>query len=947
MAGRSQSVGAAVSFDHLEQARIFASISAGLDVAPTALEIGRYRVTGRLGAGAMGVVYSAHDPKLQRQVAIKVLQPTAGIHDALILREARSAAALRHPNVVEVFDVGQFDPTALAPCWYSASTPPQPGKRVFITMEYLAGESLRAWLRKGRPEREIVDAFRQAGLGLAAAHDRGIIHRDFKPDNVHVSEDGRVRVLDFGLARRVEARAPVDRTLPAARSALDSETTSLGPGIVGTPRFMPPEQMRGEAVDGRADQYAFCVALLVALGGSSPFTGTSMPSLLQSKEQGVGRLGPPLSPGLARAIERGLSVDREDRFPTMRSLLAAIAPARGIRGAVAVPVGAVALWVGTRALVPDRGCLDTDFRARAVRDAAAVQRSFADASPRYGAAASETFNAHLERYAEQWTAAARQACEAGPAEARDAEIICLRRQARAVEALIGAATRSADTEAVATMVGRAARLPEPNACVDDNGPPVAVNGPLRTALEHFDALWLEGDIAGAEVAAAEAVRRARVGDDEAQLADALLRRGRALIELHDPAAIDVLAEGYEAASSAGWEVGAIDAVLELARAHADGNRDAEPAFRWIRLGEALLDRRPNDLVRRARLAAVRGFALGAASRPREAEASLRESIALRRRAGRGATIDLAGLHLRLAILVDGEGRVHDADRQFDKALELGRAAVGPDHPWVAWALSQRASGGAFAQQGRHDEAIALQDRALKITERAQGPESIAAALVRNQIGLTYLRAGDGERAAEYLQRSIEIKRAIRGDDHPTVILSQANLAGALSYIGRNTQAIQVARQALAGSEARHGTESTEAARAHGILAYGLRDEGPANLALWHASRAASILRARLPAEHADLAIAANQLGVALRNAGRAAEAVVELERAVAHFDALDAAVEDVAWVRFELAQAVWAAGREAEARRSVAAVHADLAAAVPDSKSLTPMAEWLADHAVH
>ena len=238
-------------------------------VLPRGASIGRYVVIDRIGEGGMGVVYAAYDPELDRRVAIKLLQAsergdrsTEG--RARLLREAQAIARIAHPNVVGVHDVGTF------------------GDGIFVAMEYVEGTTLRAWLaERPRAAREILAMFLQAGRGLAAAHAKGLVHRDFKPDNVIVGNDSRARVLDFGLAQAVagsEAFAQSRVVPPSAESgpSLSLETPLTQTGVLmGTPLYMAPEQFLGKKTDSRTDQYSFCCALLEALWGEHPIAASA------------------------------------------------------------------------------------------------------------------------------------------------------------------------------------------------------------------------------------------------------------------------------------------------------------------------------------------------------------------------------------------------------------------------------------------------------------------------------------------------------------------------------------------------------------------------------------------------------------------------------------------------------------------------------------------------
>ena len=224
-------------------------------------QVGRYVVLDLVGEGAMGQVYAAYDPVLDRKVAIKLLHPLVEGAEAQerLLREAKSLARVAHPNLVGVHDAGAFRDS------------------VFIAMEFVEGQTLRAWLQpRTRNQREVLDAFLQAGRGLAAAHAAGLVHRDFKPENVLVGRDGRVRVSDFGLARDVaEPSRPAELAPDAALLETPKLQTATG-ALVGTPAYMAPEQLAGRRADARADQFSFAVALYEGLSGQRPFIRNSV-----------------------------------------------------------------------------------------------------------------------------------------------------------------------------------------------------------------------------------------------------------------------------------------------------------------------------------------------------------------------------------------------------------------------------------------------------------------------------------------------------------------------------------------------------------------------------------------------------------------------------------------------------------------------------------------------
>ncbi len=326
------------------------SVTAGdLD---TGARIGRYVIVERVGTGAMGVVYGAYDPELDRKVALKLIKPGQGVKDtarARLLREAKAIARLQHPNVVAVHDVGVFE------------------DQVFLAMEFVAGGTIKSWLaEKNRSWREILDVFIAAGRGLAAAHAAGLVHRDFKPDNVLLDREQRPRVVDFGIARQAGAgdeelagetgdviSQDGTQTLRDSSGKHALATLTKTGTWVGTPAYMAPEQFLGERGDEKSDQFSFCVALYEALYGERPFAGDDMLSI--SVNVTTEQLRPlPKDRGVPtwvrRVILRGLRATPSERWDGMPALIAAVSsdPIAKLRNRLA-GVGTIAL-VGAIAL---------------------------------------------------------------------------------------------------------------------------------------------------------------------------------------------------------------------------------------------------------------------------------------------------------------------------------------------------------------------------------------------------------------------------------------------------------------------------------------------------------------------------------------------------------------------------------------------------------------------
>jgi eukaryotic-like serine/threonine-protein kinase len=437
--------------------------------------LGRYTVLEHLGSGAMGLVYAAYDSTLDRRVAIKLLHARPGHEEGSrrakrLLREAQAMAQLTHPNVVTVHDVGTAD------------------GRVFLAMEHVQGVTLTRWLAQPRPWREIVEVFVAAGRGLAAAHAKGLVHRDFKPDNVMIGDDGRVRVMDFGLARAGDDASAESSSTDALASGAHPEQPGVAAqltrtgAVLGTPAYMAPEQHTGRPVDARSDQFAYCVALHEALHGVRPFAGESLAALGMAVTRGLMVEPPPgraVPKHLRRAMLRGLAVAPEARFADMDELLRALEhdPRRRRWAAVAIAggLGAVgaAVWL---ARTPETS---PPFReaarhlegvwdeARAARVAEAMRTT---GSP----VAEETVTRvreRLQRHADGWVAMRTESCEATRVRGEQSEALldlrnaCLDERLRRVDDLVAVLER-ADAAVVERAVAAVAELPSLEACAD-------------------------------------------------------------------------------------------------------------------------------------------------------------------------------------------------------------------------------------------------------------------------------------------------------------------------------------------------------------------------------------------------------------------------------------------------------------------------------------------------
>ncbi len=347
----------AVAEDLHAQAMLARIRSALVDADAEPVRVGRFEIVRVLGRGGMGVVYEARDPTLGRLVALKVVDATAEERPR-VLQEARALARLQHPAIVQVHEA-DVD-----------------GDRVYIAMEHIAGTRLDQWIENARPSlAETLRVYRTAGEALAAAHDKHVIHGDFKPANVLVAETGEVKVVDFGLAR-------IDRI----RTELRARTVSHGasPGLTaagaGTPGYMAPEQITGERVDERTDQFAFCVALFEALTGRRPFFGATPLEIAQRALRGEideAALAT-VPPHLRATMRRGLSHLPTERFPSMRALVATLVPVRRrwpyAAAAIVVIAGGLVTWqVASRSSTTPEARPDANAEVKADVKAPVVQ----------------------------------------------------------------------------------------------------------------------------------------------------------------------------------------------------------------------------------------------------------------------------------------------------------------------------------------------------------------------------------------------------------------------------------------------------------------------------------------------------------------------------------------------------------------------------------------------
>ncbi len=811
--------------------------------------IGRYVVLGRLGSGSMGVVYSAYDPELDRRVAIKLLRFESDEDDDLsragLLREAQAMARITHPNVVTVHDVGTD------------------GRRVYVAMEFIDGQTLRVWLaRQARPWREILDVFVHAARGLQAAHHQGLVHRDFKPDNVMVAADARVVVMDFGLAQgeRKHDVAP-DALLSSSRSMVTARVTDTA-GVAGTPAYMSPEQLGGTAADARSDQFSFCVALFEAMYGVPPFRPQPLPALAYAIATGKIRevpAGSAVPQFVRRVVLRGLSAEPNDRWPSIGALLDALDDRtrrhrRTRLTALAATAGACAIagatWWSIR---PPEPCSGAATRLSGVWDdseRAKIESVVAALDAPWAATTLAAVTQHLDEYARAWIDAHTEACRATTvygaqsAALMDLRIACLERARMDLQAT-SQQLANADPDVLARAHSLAAALPDLLACGDVE----RLNDEALPALDPEDAAELDAVQRALATARAESVA-GRYASAESSL---LALRGRVeaigQLPLHGEHRL-LLAR----------------ALVQLGRP-TEARVDGEEALR-----SALAAARP-ELARRVAQELVN---IVANDERKPAEGLIYANIALGLAQRDGQPHALSGAHAALGRAHGVAGSTTAAEQHLRRALELDPADDPVRTAWLQVSLAEE-----VLNSGRSQLSLAVLREAGATMEAVLGPEHPDLVVFHQSLGNTLFRlALHAEADAEY-RRGLAIATAAFGEDHPSSIGARLGLATQLAVADRHAEAEIEFRALLLSVERTMGSTSPRAALVRSNLAAVLNSADRDQEAEAQSRHALAIYATTLGEDHVEAAAVTSTLGRSLAAQGRHEEAVTVFRRSVA------------------------------------------------------------------
>ena len=883
---------------------------------PRGSAVGRYVVLERIGYGGMGVVYAAYDPELDRKVALKLLRPdragAAGEAALRLQREAQAIARLSDPHVVAVYDAGTF------------------GDQVFVAMEFVEGKTLRQWLAETKRSLwEILEVFASAGRGLAAAHAAGLVHRDFKPDNVLLGTDGRVKVADFGLARPAgEVNAGSASPPPPGSGSgglLASPLTEWGQ-VMGTPAYMAPEQLRGGTADARSDQFSFCVALWEALYRQKPFAGAGLREMLDAERRGEVREPPEGSgvPGrLQPVLRRGLSASPEARYPGMPELLhdlqhdPAVSRRRWLIAAVLILTTA-ALFSSLGYFQARRAqlCAGAEEKLVGVWDAPrkeAAHKAFLATKAPFAADVWKTVEKALDRYAADWTGMRRQACEATRVRGEQSEdlldrrMLCLDQHLQDV-----AATTQLFTQADFQIVDKAVKSLNGLAPVADCANVEVLTAKVPPPRDPK----LRQRVASARAVVAEAKALQKAGKRPQALAKATSAEEMARPLGYKPLEAEALYLKGFVQDLTGDHHGAEDTLFEaLTTAQAAG--DQEVAARSA-----------------AQLSWLTGYEQSRAA-DGEKWARLAQSIA---EGARGGPV------LR-AELLEQLGAIRMNAHRFKEGLDLSLEALAlaekadPGSPRAASILNNIAE--ALDQLGRYDEALGYALRSLKIREKTLSPGHPDFGPLFNTLGNIYNGLHRNQEAIAEFEKAVEIDRKQYGPKYWLVGGGLIGLANAHQFLGHLDVALRLDREALAIFEEDFGPEHPYDAMALGNIGeIQLLENRPAE-ALASFQRAVAIQEKTLGAKNPAMAHGLSGISRALTRLGRARDGIAPGERALTLFESQAGNPLFLNQARFFLAQALWNGGGDRGRASRLARQAREGLAAVQETDSLKEIDDWL------
>ena len=861
--------------------------------------VDRYTILEPLGSGGFATVYSAYDPQLERIVALKMLQPDVNQPNVRrrMFGEAQAMARLKHPNVVTVYDVGKFR------------------RQIYIAMECVEGSTFSVWVKTPRAWREVLNVLKAAARGLSAAHEAGLVHRDFKPDNVLVGNDGRVLVSDFGVARAAvasetavpsallqAAQSPAHDSHPDSSSHLPTrgEEPLTEPGrVMGTHGYLAPERFSSDIDDVRSDQFSFCVAMYVTLYGKHPFAFTDVESYCRAVRKPP-RLPPSSTkvPGWVHAvIERGLRPDSEQRFASMKDLLQALErdPSRRRQlWALGACVTAVCAIAGTT-----YGRHRMDLRSRASEGLsvmtatwnpsmeAKTRASLAEADPRYGSEIAEQVIQKIGQYAATWIDTHRQVAEATLLRGEQDAVTMARRlrcldRGREQLVALSEVLLHADAAVAQRALDATFALPAPASCANSD----VTNIPALPSATDVRARVLEAERAVAQVQAYGKVGQdqraeeviARVLPEVRAIpyprieAELLLLDSESKLQLSDKSgALEASLGAYRAAMRAGDDALAVRAATSVVYVQSVWFHNAQDGEQWVELAAATADRAGHTDAIDAEILLARAAVNVTNGHPeRNVEIHEKHIAILKRLYGeRDPRVAKAVMDhgVSLALL----GQYDSAAKNIQEGVDLLAATGGSHNPRLALYYMNLA--GAFEALSRFEEAKRAHEHGLELL--ADRPPGTLNVILLAQLATVENQLGRADSAFEYAERALKV-------------------AGA---IGEKGKFEWHARYAHAEARGKKGDWAGQAAECAEVL--GLQ-------------RAAGQVAAKVPFWPDSLACLA-EAELAL---GKAGSAVAHLEETVKLESRADA--EALPRAKFALAKALRAAGRDAGRARQLA-----------------------------
>jgi tetratricopeptide (TPR) repeat protein/predicted Ser/Thr protein kinase len=911
----------------------------------------RYVVLDELGSGGMGHVYAAYDGKLDRRVALKVLRHESEAFEARLTREAQAMARLSHPNVVAVFDAGAV------------------GDRLFVAMEFVEGTTLRKWQRAAaRDWRELLRVYEAAGHGLAAAHAAGLVHRDFKPDNVLVSESGQVKVADFGIVRAIgetgppgadggAASRPVLEALgsrraasdtlpeepghepapsrapaaPPSGSSLGTPMTELG-DLVGTPGYMAPEQYLGDTIDARTDQFSFCVALYEALYGAKPFDGQDGLDIARATIEGALRPPPKATSvpsRLWRVLRRGLSTEGADRYPSMDALLLDLLddPARrrrriaGVAATVAI-VGAMGVWT-LRATSARRAelCSGAEAEANAVWSSDTrenVERALLGTGVLYAADTARRTRELLDDYMRRWTEMHRQTCEATRVQGHQSEQVMTVRMACLEQRRdeVGALTRvlsAADRDVVAKALQAALAL-----------------SPLEECKNTTSLMALAPE-------PADPAARAEIGAIRKELAEVKETRQAGKYA----AARDRAEPLVERASRVGYAPLTARALLLAAGAGPSSGGTFEASIEQAERAEFEADVGRDDVTRAEAAINLVEWTTEVGHYGEAARWSKVADAALRRTGDDGDR--RADWYEAVGTYSYRQGKYEDSRRANEEALALARR--GSNLSLIA--EIERDLAGTDAELGRAEDAARLIADADATIVRALGEEHPVRLRFLDDRGFVASKAGDMVAAADFAVKVVALGSKV-APEGTSVVNAYVNACFYITDGGHAETALPYCEGAVARCLKKYGSESGPLAYAYVAAAGALVEVNRPDEALDDVQKAIAIFEKTDSKTDPAYTEAFLLRGRAQLEKKQAPAAVATLEHALDLSTKVEAhSAEDlkvVAEARRRLAEALWQGGARPPRIAELARASIDGFVQGKDARDAAAVKEWLAAH---